>query len=172
MNNLTRKHYYLIGAWFVINLLQSIFTGLHSDESYYWMYSQNLDWGYFDHPPMAAFFIYLGHIILPGELGARLLIVLFSPITFMLIINELNERKDFFFVSLFMLSFPLIHTRISGFLAIPDNPLLFFVILFLILYKRFIERPGYVNSILLGIVVAAMIYSKYHAFLIIGFTVL
>lgn len=172
MRNLEKKHYIIIGVWFLINLLQAIFTGLHSDESYYWMYSQNLDWGYFDHPPMAAFFIYLGHIILPGEIGVRLLIVLFSTITFMLIINELNERKDFFFVSLFMLSFPLIHTHISGFLAIPDNPLLFFVILFLILYKRFIERPGYVNSILLGIVVAAMIYSKYHAFLIIGFTVL
>ncbi|MBN2636225.1 MAG: glycosyltransferase family 39 protein [Prolixibacteraceae bacterium] len=172
MKNLEKKHYIIIGVWLLINLLQAIFTGLHSDESYYWMYSQNLDWGYFDHPPMVAFFIYLGQALLLGELGVRLLIVLFSTVTFTLILNELNERKDFFFVTLFMLSFPLIHTHISGFLAIPDNPLLFFVLLFLILYKRFIEKPGYTNSILLGIVVAAMIYSKYHAFLVIGFTVL
>ena len=42
MYNLNKKHWYLIGAWFVISLLQAVFTGLHSDESYYWMYSQNL----------------------------------------------------------------------------------------------------------------------------------
>ena len=95
------------------NLLQSIFTGLHSDESYYWMYSQNLDWGYFDHPPMAALLIYLGHAILPGEIGVRLVMILLSTLTFALILNELNEKKDLFFVSVFMLSFPLIHTHLS-----------------------------------------------------------
>ena len=172
MKNLEKKHYIIIGIWLLINLLQAIFTGLHSDESYYWMYSQNLDWGYFDHPPMVALFIYLGQIILPGEIGVRIIIVLFSTLTFALILNELNERKDFFFVSLFILSFPLIHTHISGFLAIPDNPLLLFVLLFLLLYKKFLEKAGWLNSVLLGIVIAAMIYSKYHAFLVIGFTLL
>src|SRR5690606_25672339 len=103
MNNLTRKHYYLIGAWFVINLLQSIFTGLHSDESYYWMYSENLDWGFFDHPPMAALFIHLGHLLLPGELGVRLFIILLSTATFALILNELNEQEDLLFLGVFVL---------------------------------------------------------------------
>ncbi|NOR75149.1 MAG: hypothetical protein GQ525_08310, partial [Draconibacterium sp.] len=48
MKNLRKPHYMIIGIWFAINILQAIFTGLHSDESYYWMYSQNLDWGFFD----------------------------------------------------------------------------------------------------------------------------
>ena len=170
MKNLEKKHYIIIGVWLAINLLQAIFTGLHSDESYYWMYSQHLDWGYFDHPPMVAFFIYLGHMLLPGEIGVRLFIVLFSTITFALILNEINEKNDLFFVTLFILSFPLIHTHIAGFLAIPDIPLLFFVLVFLILYKKFLESPNWINSVLLGIVIAAMIYSKYHAFLVIGFT--
>jgi hypothetical protein len=172
MNNLTRKHYYLIGAWFVINLLQSIFTGLHSDESYYWMYSENLDWGFFDHPPMAALFIHLGHLLLPGELGVRLFIVLLSTATFALILNELKEKEDLFFLSVFVLSFPLVHTHIAGFLAIPDVPLLFFTLWFLILYRKFLDKPSLLLSILLAVVIAAMIYSKYHAFLVIGFTVL
>lgn len=172
MNNLTRKHYYLIGAWFVINLLQSIFTGLHSDESYYWMYSENLDWGFFDHPPMAALFIHLGHLLLPGELGVRLFIILLSTATFALILNELNEQEDLLFLGVFVLSFPLVHTHIAGFLAIPDVPLLFFTLWFLILYRKFLEKPSWLRSILLAVVIAAMIYSKYHAFLVIGFTVL
>ncbi len=172
MKNFEKRHYIIIGIWFLINLLQAIFTGLHSDESYYWMYSQNLDWGYFDHPPMVALFINLGHILLPEEIGVRLLIVLFSTATFALIVNELNERKDFLFLILFIVSFPLIHTHISGFLAIPDNPLLLFVMLFLILYKKFLEKPDLINSVLLGFIITAMIYSKYHAFLVIGFTLL
>jgi hypothetical protein len=172
MMNLKKNHYILIGAWLLINLLQAAFTGLHSDESYYWMYSQNLDWGYFDHPPMAALLIYAGHALVPGELGVRLLIVLISAVTFMLILNELNEQEDFSFLTVFMLSFPLIHTHIAGFLAIPDVPLLFFTMLFLILYRKFLHSPGVRLAVLMSLVLAAMIYSKYHAFLVIGFTLL
>jgi len=60
MRNLHRQHYLLLAIWFIANLLQAIFTGLHSDESYYWMYSQNPAWGYFDHPPLVA------ALVLPG----------------------------------------------------------------------------------------------------------
>ena len=172
MKNLDKRHYLIIGLWLLANLLQAVFTGLHFDESYYWMYSQNLSWGYFDHPPMVAFFIYIGNLILPGEIGVRLFFIIISTLTFALILNELNEKKDLLFATLFILSFPLIHTHIAGFMAIPDIPLLFFATLFILAYKKFIEQPGWKISILIAILLAAMIYSKYHAFLIIGFTVL
>ncbi len=172
MKNLGKYHYAIIVAWFVINLLQAIFTGLHSDESYYWMFSQNLDWGFFDHPPMAPFFIFLGNAVFPREIGVRIFMIILSTITFAIILNELNERKDYRFLTIFMLSFPLMHTHIAGFLAIPDIPLLFFTLVFLILYKHFLKKPTWGISVLLGITIAAMIYSKYHAFLVIGFTLL
>ncbi|MCG6186494.1 ArnT family glycosyltransferase [Maribellus maritimus] len=172
MKNLDKRHYIIVGIWFLGNLLQALFTGLHSDESYYWMYSENLSWGFFDHPPMTALLIYLGHAVLPGEIGVRLIFILISSITFALILNELNEKKDLFFVSLFILSFPLIHTHIAGFMAIPDVPLLFFTTLFIISYRKFLKNPDWKISISLSLILAAMIYSKYHAFLIIGFTVL
>lgn len=172
MKNLQKQHYYILAAWFIINLLQSIFTGLHSDESYYWMYSENLEWGYFDHPPMAALLIHIGHLLLPGEIGVRLILILMSTATLALIFSEIKETKDVIFATVFVLSFPLIHTHIAGFLAIPDIPLLFFTMLFLILYRKFLEQPGFKFSVLLALVIAAMIYSKYHAFLVVGFTVL
>ena len=172
MKNLGKKHYYILGIWLVVNLLQSVFTGLHSDESYYWMYSENMAWGYFDHPPMVALLIHIGHFLLPGEIGVRLFLVLLSTVTLALILNELNEKKDLFFLAVFVFSFPLIHTHIAGFLAIPDIPLLFFTMLFLLVYRKFLEQPDAAKSILLGIITAAMIYSKYHAFLVVGFTVL
>ncbi|HKL34352.1 MAG TPA: glycosyltransferase family 39 protein [Tangfeifania sp.] len=172
MKYLQKQHYYIIGAWFIINLLQSVFTGLHSDESYYWMYSENLAWGYFDHPPMAALLIHIGHLLLPGEIGVRIILVLMSTATLALIFNEIRETKDLFFATVFVLSFPLVHTHIAGFMAIPDVPLLFFTLLFLILYRKFLEQPGIKLSVLLALAIAAMIYSKYHAFLVVGFTVL
>ncbi len=172
MKNLQKNHYLILGGWFIINLLQAVFTGLHSDESYYWLYSQNMAWGYFDHPPMIALLIHIGHLLLPGEAGIRLILVILSTITLAVILNELNEQKDLLFLSVFVFSFPLIHTHIAGFIALPDIPLLFFTLIFLILYRKFLNKPTIRLSVLLAIVVAAMIYSKYHAFLIIGFTVL
>ena len=172
MKNLGKNHYIIIGIWFLLNLLQAAFTGLHSDESYYWMYSEHLAWGYFDHPPMSAFFIHLGYALLHGQIGVRFILILFSTATFAIILNELNEKKDLFLLIAFVLSFPLVHTHIAGFMALPDGPLLFFTMLFLILYKRFITNPDFWISVLLGAAAAAMIYSKYHAFLIIGLTVL
>jgi hypothetical protein len=171
-SNLEKKHYFLLAGWLFVNILQSAFTNLHADEAYYWMYSQHLAWGFFDHPPMAAFLVFLGDSIMHNELGVRLFFILISTLTMAMIINELNERKDLFFLSLFILSFPLVHTHIGGFMALPDTPLVFFTLLFFLGYKKFVAAPNLRLSLLLAFVVAAMIYSKYHAFVALGLVVL
>jgi hypothetical protein len=113
--NLEKKHWLLLAGWILINILQSVFTNLHSDEAYYWMYSKNLDWGFFDHPPMTALLVFIGDSLIHNELGVRLLVILLSTLTLAMIMNELNEKKDLFFLAVFMLSFPLVHTHIGGF---------------------------------------------------------
>lgn len=45
---------------------------LHPDEAYYWMWSRHLDIGYFDHPPMVAYFIRLSTLVSQTELWVRL----------------------------------------------------------------------------------------------------
>ncbi len=171
-SNLEKKHYFLIIGWVIINILQSIFTDLHSDESYYWLYSTHLSWGFFDHPPMTAFLIYMGTLISYSELGVRLLFLVLSTLTLAALLNELNEKKDLLFLSIFALSFPLLHTHIAGFLALPDTPLVFFTLLFFLTYKKFLKSPSFLLSGALAMIAAAMIYSKYHAFLVLGFVVL
>ncbi len=171
-SNLHKKHYIVLVIWVIINLLQAFFTDLHSDESYYWVYSENLAWGFFDHPPMVALFIKLGYLLFQNELGVRLMMIVFSTLSIAIIFNELNEKKDLYFLTLFVLSFPLVHTQIGGFLATPDIPLVFFTLLFFLLYRKFLAKPGFSLSILLAVVIAAMVYSKYHSILIIGLTVL
>ncbi|MDO7619948.1 MAG: 4-amino-4-deoxy-L-arabinose transferase, partial [Flavobacteriaceae bacterium] len=55
------------------NTLQAVFTELIYDEAYYWYFSKQLDWGYFDHPPMVAAMIALGQLFFKGTLGVRII---------------------------------------------------------------------------------------------------
>ena len=58
-----------IFIWFVLNLLQSIFTEIQEDEAYYALYGEHLAWGYFDHPPMVGLLTFLSSIFFLGTLG-------------------------------------------------------------------------------------------------------
>lgn len=60
--------------------------------------------------------------------------------------------------------------QVGGIIAVPDQPLVFFVAVFFLVYKRFCNKMSMVNTVLLGGVMALMLYTKYHAILIIVFT--
>lgn len=163
----------LLAVLFVLNLVQSYFTELIYDEAYYWYYAQNLDWGYFDHPPMVAFLIKLSSFLFDGELGVRFMSCVLSVGTY-LILWELidNPKKKDYVVHFFLLLFSMTLMNAYGFLTLPDTPLLFFTALFLLLYKRFLNNPTIWISIFMGVVMAALMYSKYHAVLVILFVFL
>lgn len=163
----------LLGSLFLLNLFQSYFTELIYDEAYYWYYAKNLDWGYFDHPPMVAFMIKLGGILFDGELGVRFVGCVFSAATYLVLWNladhpKKNDHVSYFFLLVF--SMPLMN--VYGFLTLPDTPLLFFTALFLWLYKLYLKQPSLWLAMLIGIVIALLMYSKYHAFLVVFFVVL
>jgi len=46
-----------IAVTIVIRAIVAAVTPLSFDEAYYWLWSKNLAWGYFDHPPLIAFII-------------------------------------------------------------------------------------------------------------------
>jgi len=166
-----RIHHKLIFylSWLLVNLIQAAKTGLLDDEAYYWVYSRFMDWGYFDHPPMIAVLIKAGYAIFPNELGVRFFIVLMSTATLWMIHRLVGPRNDKLFyliaVSMFLL-------QIGSIIAVPDLPLMFFIALFFLIYQRFLDNPDLLTTITLGIIISAMLYSKYHAVLIIFFTLL
>ena len=155
--------------WLVINLVQAFFTGLFNDEAYYYFYSLDLDWGYYDHPPLIAIFIKLGYLIFRNELGIRFLFVLLSLGT-ILVIHRLSEVKNELLFGVLIFSFMIF--QITGFLALPDSLLLFFTALFFLVYKRYSLTNSMQDAFLLGIVMAGMFYSKYLGVLIVFFTVI
>ncbi|HUX94154.1 MAG TPA: glycosyltransferase family 39 protein [Bacteroidales bacterium] len=160
--------------WLTFNLLQAGFTDLNNDEAYYWMYSQYPAWGYFDHPPMIAFMIGAGYQLFNNELGVRLLSVLFMAGS-LIVIWKLIDDSDFKEANLkyfILLAIILPVFNIYGFIATPDSPLIFFSLLFLLAYKKFLEGESWSNMAFMGITMAAMMYSKYHAALFIIFVIL
>ncbi|WP_445381093.1 ArnT family glycosyltransferase [Robiginitalea sp. IMCC43444] len=168
-----RLFYMLLGALFLLNLLQAFATELIYDESYYWYYAQNVSWGYFDHPPMVAWMIALGGLLFEGELGVRFISCLMGVGTLWLLWKMIRFKKAAISVwvcFIWLISIPLLHAY--GFLSLPDTPLLFFTALFLYQYRNFLHRPDTVNAVLLGLVMAGLMYSKYHAALVIIFLLL
>lgn len=159
--------FYLL--WLLLGLIQASQTELLDDEAYYWVFSQHLDWGYFDHPPMTALLIRAGYWIFPSELGVRLLCVLLSTGTIWLLekMTLRNDPRLFYSITLSMIAL-----QIGGFLAVPDIPLLFFTALFFYRYDRFLKNENWKTALALGLCAACLLYSKYHSVLIFLFVVL
>lgn len=166
-----RKNHRLVfyGCWLLLSFLQAYFTQLQDDEAYYWVFSKFLSWGYFDHPPLIALLIKIGTVFLPGELGVRIFPLFLTTLS-LIITEKLIESKSPFLFYAVCLSLPVL--QIAGFVAVPDIPLIFFTSLFFFVYRSFTKSNSLWDSILLGLTMAGLLYSKYQGILVIFFTLL
>ncbi|MGF7139959.1 ArnT family glycosyltransferase [Roseimarinus sediminis] len=157
-----------------INLIQAAFTPLLNDEPYYWLWAQHPAWGYFDHPPLIAWLIKPGTWLMNNELGIRLFPVLLGSATLYIIYDLIRgEIKQAIDKRLFILLISsAVFMNLYTFVALPDNPLLFFSALFLWQFRRYLQNNRLSDSLLLGAVMALLLYSKYHGILIIAFALL
>ncbi len=195
-----------IFIWFVINLLQGIFTEIQEDEAYYALYGEHLAWGYYDHPPMVGLMTFLSSIFFSGTLGVRFFTIVASCLSLWvmwLIANpecfklglfesplsplkgvdakhQLNNSKlptvsklSTLNSKLFLIiAFSIVMFNIYGFITTPDASLILFSALFLLVYQRYLQDHTWKNALLMGLTMALMVYSKYHAFLLLGLIVL
>ena len=174
-----------IFIWFLINLLQGIFTEIQEDEAYYALYGEHLAWGYYDHPPMVALMAFLSSVLFSGTLGVRFFTIIASCfalfVMWLTAINrpfdtstgskfeDLNPKSVLLF---FIIAFSIVMLNIYGFVTTPDAGLIVFSALFLFVYQRYLNDNSWKNALVMGIMMALMIYSKYHAFLFLGLIVL
>ena len=158
---------YFLSGWALLALVQATFTDLANDEAYYRVYSLNPDWGYFDHPPVVGLMIRAGNFLISGEVGVRLMTIL-SQITALFLIGRYllpagtETMKRYFLIVVLI---PLIH--VFSFIAVPDPPLLLGTVIFLVLFKKYTESPSWNLTVPLAVTMAFMMYSKYHAALVI-----
>lgn len=160
--------------WFLINLLQGIFTEIHEDEAYYALYGEHLAWGYFDHPPMVGLMTYLSNLFFHGILGVRWMTILFSTLSlgvlWKLVAPEHQDSQKV--VLFFALACSVTMLNVYGFVTTPDSALILFSALFLWVYKGYLDHPSWSRALCMGLLMACMVYSKYHALLLLGLIVL
>jgi hypothetical protein len=163
--------FYFLLFWTVLNAIQASTLELQGDEAYYWLYSRYLDWGYFDHPPMVALFIRIGDSIMHNEFGLRMLTVFASSVSIYLLWLILKRYAVDAIAFVLVISGIFIF-HIYGFTTTPDAPLFFFTILFYFFYQQYLEKDKLWLALVLAIVIAGLLYSKYNGVLVIGFTLL
>ncbi|MFO7719216.1 MAG: glycosyltransferase family 39 protein, partial [Gillisia sp.] len=171
---MSKQTYFFLGfllIWAVLNLLSAAFTGLAHDEAYYWMYSQNLDWGFYDHPPAVAIMIKAGYFLFENALGLRLVNVITGCISLFLL-WELCTKYGADFLLFVSLIFGIIIFHVYGFISVPDGPLLASSIFYFWVLDKYLDSDKIKFVLLLALSVALMLYSKYHGFLILFFTIL
>lgn len=157
----------LIFVLLIFRIILSFKLQFHPDEAYYWLWSKNLDFSYFDHPPMIAYFIKLTTIFSNSEFFVRfstiICYLIFNFILYKLAKEMFNEYVGYLSLAIFN-TFP---ANALGFIITPDIPLMLFTILFL--YFSFIalekDEPKY--WYLSGIVCGFGLLSKYNAVLLI-----
>ena len=189
-----------IFIWFVINLLQGIFTEIQEDEAYYALYGEHLAWGYFDHPPMVGLMTFLSSMLFSGTLGVRFFTIIASCLSLWVMwkvaiynsslsspidssqrtsqhrndMGETDSKLSTLHSTLlfFTIVFSIVMFNIYGFVTTPDASLILFSTLFLLVYQHYLENKSWKNALLMGLFMALMVYSKYHAFLLLGLIVL
>ena len=176
MRNLKNSKFLLsivIFIVFIINVIQGSFTELLPDEAYYWIYSRHIDWGFFDHPPLVALWIYISDFLFAGELGVRFVsAVSFSLLAYIVWITIDHPKKKEFLWLFLLLFFSTALLNVYGFITTPDTPLMLFCAIFLFAYKEYLAKKSTFSYLLLSFSIAAMLYSKYQGILIVIFVLL
>lgn len=166
--------FFFLLAWFLVNLIQALFTEIMTDEAYYFSFAKELAWGYFDHPPMIALLVRISSFIFGSNLGVRFLTVLLQPFTLYLIWKTIDTGGDDAYKGkyFFLTAASILIFVVFGFIATPDSPLLFFTALFLFGYKRFLRNAGWLEILTLSLSIAGLIYSKYQSVILIALVIL
>lgn len=152
---------------FLFQVFISAGFDLAHDEAYYWIYSKNLDWGYFDHPPFVGVVIKLFSFLPHTEWSVRFGFIVLQFLTAGLLISLTTSP---WIATLLFFSFPL--ASFSGLLALPDMPLLFMTACYCIGLKKYLEKDSAMTAGLLGVIIALLFYAKYHGVLLVFFTIL
>jgi 4-amino-4-deoxy-L-arabinose transferase-like glycosyltransferase len=156
-----------LGILFALRFWLAAVLPLNFDEAYYWLWSQHLAAGYYDHPPMVALVIRLSTLLFgDSPLGIRMVSVLLGiPVTWAIwrtadILfgdTRLSARAALYF-NLTLLA------GVGTLIVTPDSPLLLFTALTLYCLASLWKSEDYRWWLPIGVAVGLGLVSKYTAF--------
>lgn len=150
-----------------LRLAIAFILDLGNDEAYYWLYSQKLEWNYFDHPPIVALWtkIFTLNLWMQSEVALRLGSVVGCAIATWLMFKTVsklyNKRAGFF--AAFLYNCSVYASVTAGIYLMPDAPQMVFWTLSLYAIACITkDERSWGAWLLLGIASGLCIMSKVH----------
>jgi 4-amino-4-deoxy-L-arabinose transferase-like glycosyltransferase len=127
MLTMNRRVWLLVLGFTLLRLLLAAILPLSPQEAYYWSWSRDLAWSYFDHPPLASYSIRLttalfGQTVFGIKASAVLWSLALNLIWLRLIIDMFADRRLAFW-TLIALNVTVVY-EVYGVVIAPDAPLL------------------------------------------------
>ena len=152
----------------LLRLIIASIVELGNDESYYWLYSQKIQWNYFDHPPLVALGVRIFTLNLTLQeyelfvrLGSIVSCAFSSWFMYRAVTIIANKKAGWYSVILFNVSFYA--GIVAGILVMPDSPQLLCWTFCLWMIARLIQNENDWKSwIGFGIGAGLCIMSKVH----------
>ena len=143
-------------------------TELGNDESYYWLFSQRIQWNYFDHPPLVAilvktfsFNLLLQDYTLFLRLGSIVACGISAWFMFKAVASIKDERTGWYAACLYTASYYAGIT--AGLFVMPDSPqMIFWTLCLWMLAKIINDEKRMLWWIIFGISAGLCIMSKVH----------
>lgn len=146
-----------------------VFTmGLMPQDAYYYYYSTNPDWSYFDHPPMVAYMLWLfthvfGKSVINIKLASFITSFLTLIVSFQFLRNFLPRNRAF--LTTIMLGVSVLFTVLSM-NATPDVPLMLFWAVSLLFLHKAVFKGCTHYWLLAGLAMGLAFDSKYTGLLL------
>src|SRR5580693_7100255 len=163
---LVRNTALTVAALVLLRLVGAAWTPLTFDEAYYWIWSKNLAFGYYDHPPGVALVIRLGTMIAGDtELGVRLVSILLAlPMSFAVYRAAaiLFGGRRVAATATILLNVTLM-AAVGTLIVTPDSPLLVASSFIVLTLAKVLETGRGAWWLAVGAAVGAALLSKYTA---------
>lgn len=158
-----RKWFYAsLAVTFGIKLILAAIIPIVSDEAYFVIWAENLDFGYYDHPPVVAWMIAIMLFLGKTELIVRFPAVLLSLVMgwSIFILLKRYDRKKAYLIAIFFLVSPV---NLLNVFITTDTPLIFFSFLSGVFLFLGVREQRYSWYALAGACLGLAFLSKYFA---------
>ena len=165
MNIYQARTLWLISIFFILRLIFLYLSplGLHGDEAQYWVWSKNLDWGYYSKPPFVAFIIFIttsifGDIEWAVRISSPLLHSLIAFLIFRTAKFAFDEKTGFWAAAIYFLM-PAVW--VSSTIVSTDVALLLFWVIALNAWLHLRKEKSLFWAVIISIAIGLGLLSKY-----------